>query len=102
MVVCVNWLKLCQDFRRGVFWARYYSSCTLLNFSIQENMLIGYTEAVIPYPGVRVTVAVSLIRDLGMVSEWCDLWEMRLNASKTNTMIVSGSRTMHSHSPPPH
>ena len=26
---------------------------------------------------------------LGKVSEWCDLWGMKLNASKTKTMIVS-------------
>ena len=35
-----------------------------------------------------------LIRDLGRVSEWCDLWGMKLNGSKTKTMIVSRSRTM--------
>ena len=51
--------------------------------------------AVVPSPGVRVTVAESLIRDLGRVSEWCDLWGMILNATKTKTMIVSRSRTMH-------
>ena len=34
------------------------------------------------------------------VSEWCDLWEMKLNASKTKTMLVSRSRTMHPKSPP--
>ena len=65
-----------------------------------ENKLIGYTDdstlmAVVPSPGVRVSVAESLIRDLGRVSEWCDLWGMKLNASKTKTMIVSRSRTMH-------
>ena len=48
-----------------------------------------------PYPGVRVTVAESLIRDLGRVSEWSDVWRMKLNASRTKTMIVSRSRTMH-------
>ena len=26
---------------------------------------------------------------------WCDLWEMKLNASKTKTIIVSRSLTMH-------
>ena len=56
--------------------------------------------AVVPSPGVRVAVAESLIRDLGRVSEWCDLWAMKLNASKTKTMIVSMTRTMHPHSPP--
>ena len=33
------------------------------------------------------------------VSEWCDLWGMKLNSSKTKTMIVSRSRTMHIQSP---
>ena len=51
-------------------------------FSILENKLIGYADdstliAVVPSPGVRVTVAESLIRDLGRVSEWCDLWGMK-------------------------
>ena len=39
------------------------------------------------------------MRDLGSVSEWCDLRGMKLNASKTNTMIVSRSSTMHPQSP---
>ena len=74
-------------------------------FSILENKLIGYADestllAVVPSPGVRVAVAESLIRDLGRVSEWCDLWGMKLNASKTKTMIVTRSRTMHPQSPP--
>ena len=56
--------------------------------------------AIVPSPGVRVAVAESLIRDLGRVSEWCDLWGMKLNASTTKTMIVSRSRTMHPQSPP--
>ena len=55
--------------------------------------------AVVPSPGVRVAVAESLIRDLGRVSEWWDLWGMKLNASKTKTMIVSRSCTMHPQSP---
>ena len=47
-------------------------------FSILDNKLIGYADdstlmAVVPSPGVRVAVAESLIRDLGRVSEWCDL-----------------------------
>ena len=78
-------------------------------FSILENKLNGYADdstlmAVVPSPGVRVAVAESLIRDLGRVSEWCDLWShqrgMKLNASKIKTMIVSRSRTMHPQSPP--
>ena len=51
--------------------------------------------AVVPSPGVRVTVAESLIRDLGRVSECCDIWVMKLNTSKTKTMIVSRPRKIH-------
>ena len=74
-------------------------------FSILENKLIGYDDdstlmAVVPSSGVRVAVSESLIRDLGRVNEWCDLWGMKLNASKTKTMIVSRSRAMHPQSPP--
>ena len=66
---------------------------------------MGYADystlmAIVPSPGVRVAVAESMIRDLVRVSEWCDLWGMKLNASKTKTMIVSRSRTMHPQSPP--
>ena len=48
-------------------------------FSILENKLIGYADdstliAVVPSPGIRVVAAESLIRDLGRVSEWWDLW----------------------------
>ena len=53
-----------------------------------------------PSQGARVAVAESLIRDLGRVSEWCDLWGMKLNESKTKTIIVSRSRTVHPKSPP--
>ena len=74
-------------------------------FSILENKLIGYADdftlmAVVPSPGARVTVAESLNRDLVRVNAWCDLWGMKLNASKTKAMIVSRSRTMHPQSPP--
>ena len=33
--------------------------------------------------------------DLNRVSVWCDLWGMKLNAGKTETMIVSRSCTVH-------
>ena len=73
-------------------------------FSVLENKLIGYADdstlmAVVPSPGLRAAVAESLSRDLVKVSEWCDLWGMKLNASKTKTMIVSRSSTMHPQSP---
>ena len=89
----------------GVLGPLLFLLCTSELFSILENKLIGYANdstlmAVVPSPGVRVAVAESLIRDLGKVSESCDLWGMKLNASKTKTMIVSRSRRMHPQSPP--
>ena len=56
--------------------------------------------ALVPSPSVRVTVAESLIRDLGRVSKWCDLWGMKLNDSKTKSMIVRMLCIMHTLSPP--
>ena len=41
-----------------------------------------------------------MIRDLVRVSEGCDRWGMKLNASKSKTIIVSRSSTMHPQSPP--
>ena len=69
-------------------------------FSIVENKLYGYADdsslvAVVPSPGERVAVSESMNRDLNMVSVWCNLWEIKLNASKTKTMIVFRSRTVH-------
>ena len=51
-------------------------------FFILQNKLIGYADdstlmAVVPSPGIRVVVTDSLIRDLGRLSEWCDLWGMK-------------------------
>ena len=79
MVVEVNWLMLCQEC--SVLGPLLFLLYTLELFSILENKLIGYADnstlmAVMPSPGVRVAAAESLIRDLGRVSEWCDLWGM--------------------------
>ena len=59
-------------------------------FYILESKLIGYADdstliAVVPSPGLRVAVAESLSRDLVKVNKWCDLWWMKLNASKIKT-----------------
>ena len=88
-----------------MFWANYCSSYTPRSFfSILKNTLIGHADdstliAVAPSPGHRVAVAESLSRDLVKVNEWCDLWGMKLNASKTKTRLVSRSRTMQPQSP---
>ena len=60
-------------------------------FSVVDNKLYGYADdstlvAVVPSPGERLTVRVSV---------WCNLWGMKLNVSKTKAMIVSRSRTVH-------
>ena len=69
-------------------------------FSILKKKQIGYANdftliVVVPSPGVRVTVEESLLRDLVKVCAWCDLWGMKLNASKSETLIVSRSCAMH-------
>ena len=46
-----------------------------------------------------MAVAEFLTHNLVKVSEWCDLWGMKLNARKTKTMIVSRSCPMHPQSP---
>ena len=63
-------------------------------------MLYGYADdstlvAVVPSPGERVAVSESMNRDRNRDRVWCNLWGMKLNASKTKTMIVSRSRTVH-------
>ena len=45
------------------------------------------------------TASHTLSHNLVKVIEWCDLKGMILNASKTKTLIVSRSRTMHPQSP---
>ena len=69
-------------------------------FSIVENKLYGYADnstlvAVVPSPAERIAVSEFMNRDLNRVSVWCNLWGMKLNASKTKTMIVSRSFTVH-------
>ena len=58
-------------------------------------MKTSFTVAVVPSPGERVAVSESMNRDLNRVSVWCNLWRMKLNASKTKSMIVSRSSTVH-------
>ena len=65
----------------------------------RKTKLYGYADdstlvAIVPSPGERVAVSESMNRYLNRVSVWCDMWEMKLNVSKTKTMIVSRSRTV--------
>ena len=56
--------------------------------------------AIVPSPSVRDTGTEPLKRNLGKVNDCCDLWMIKLNASKTKIMIVSRWRTMHPQPPP--
>ena len=64
-----------------------------------ENMLVSYADdatllAHIPSPNMISDVTESLNRHLSKISTWCDLWGMRLNPNKTQSMVVSRSRTV--------
>lgn len=64
-----------------------------------ENKLVAYADdatlfASIPSPECRSGVGESLNRDLARISAWCKLWGMKLNPNKTQSMIVSRSRTV--------
>ena len=68
-----------------------------------ENMLVSYADdatllARVLSPNVRSDVTGSLNRDLSKIGMWCNLWGMRLNLNKTQSMIVRRSRTVF----PPH
>ena len=96
------WLMLCQQCCRAVFWSCYSSLCTPRSFfPFGEKKLISYADdykfmAAVPSQGFRVTVAESLISDLSRISEWCDLWRIKLDESNYKTMTVSMSHTVHS------
>ena len=62
-------------------------------------MLMLPLLARIPPPNMRSDVAESLNRDPSKISTWCNLWGMRLNPNKTQSMIVSRSRTVFSPHP---
>ena len=64
-----------------------------------ENQLVAYADdatliAVISSPDQRALVSESLNRDLARINGWCNLWGMKLNPKKTQSMIVSRSRTL--------
>ena len=56
-----------------------------------------YVTGAVAADGANGAATESLNRDLASVNEWFNLWGMKLNASKTKTMKVSISRTMHPH-----
>ena len=79
----------------SVFGPRLFLLYAAELFSIVENKLYSYADdstlvAGVPSTGERVAVSESMNRDLNRVSVWCNLWEMKQNASKTKATIVSG------------
>ena len=71
----VNWVEFvrCQVRAIGYVYSFFYKRTA----DVMVNELISYTGdstlmAVVPSIGVKVTVAESMIRDLGRVSEWCE------------------------------
>ena len=64
-----------------------------------ENLLVSYADdatllAVVPSPAMRTEVSDSLNRDLLKISSWCKNWGMKMNPTKTQSMIVGRSRTI--------
>ena len=73
MVVGVSWITSCQECCRAVFWGCYCSSCTPRSFLPFWKKADRFTDdstlmGVVPSPGVKVTLAEFLIRDIGKVS----------------------------------
>ena len=68
-----------------------------------ENKIVQYADdttliALVRSPEMRDEVASSINRDLERISQWCNRWGMKLNSTKTKTLLVSRSRT----NEPPH
>ena len=72
-------------------------------FSILKNKLISYADestlmAIVLSPGDSVTVGESLNRDFDRVSQWNDLWEIKLNADSLRLILSTGhAQCIHSH-----
>ena len=65
---------------------------------IQTNM-VAYADdttlfAPIASPRDRSHVAELISQDLVTIKSWCDLWGMRLNPSKSRSLVISRSRTL--------
>ena len=84
----------------SVFCLQLFLLYTAELFSLVEYQLYDYADdytlvAVVPSPADRVAVTESMNRDLNRDCVCCDVPGMKLNVSKTKTMIVSRSCTVH-------
>lgn len=64
-----------------------------------ENNIISYADdttifSSIPSPHHRDLIAASLNRDLARITSWCEQWGMKLNPKKTQSLLISRSRTI--------
>ena len=72
-------------------------------FSDVKSHLFSYADdttllSVVPSPSDRGLIAESINSDLDRIQQWCDMWDMRINCTKTQSMTFGRSRTLH----PPH
>ena len=86
--------------RGSVLVSKLFLLYTEKLFSVVGNKIHGYADdstlvTVVPSISETITVTESLNNDLSRVIMWCDLWGMKLNASKTKTIMISKSRTIH-------
>ena len=102
---CADWLQCAFDSAAGqCFWLLIvppvhigaFFNCRI-NWSVMQMTPPWYLLIV---RKMLELLLQSLNRDRNKVSELCDLWGMKLKASRTTTMIVSRSCTIHQQSPP--
>ena len=76
------------------YYDYYYLIIIIILLLLLLFVLVVQIIVIVPSPGIWIAVTESMNRGVGKISEWCDLWGMKLNAGKTTTMIVAMSRTM--------
>ena len=69
-----------------------------------ESIIVSYADdttlyVVIDSADDRILKASMLCRDLSRIKSWCDRWGMKLNPSKSRSLVISRSRTPLSQDP---
>ena len=77
-------------------WRRMWFVCLQICKSLPNNLM---QQSKLNFTANDRRLHYHVALSCSVVSEWCDLWLMKFNESKTKTMIVSRSRTMHHQSP---
>ena len=100
-MVCIVWVLMSYLVCRRVVCLG--PILVLLNIGdlpgLLQNVLAGYEDdsnllCRIPHPCDRSSVAASLNDDIAVISDWCSMWGMLVNPSKTRGMLISCSRTV--------